>query len=286
MIIFFKPQRAFVAFVLASASLLASADDDVTRSEIFVSKTCPVSQVSVSSRESSFASVIALKVLGGFAEGAIKTAAAVLKEAAKDDLITVKATNSTYLFRSDSMGGVGTNPDFFCLVFFKGRLGAWNDKRAISNLAGFSKNKGLRDLPDIYYEASMQLSPDGSFFRLRPQIVRYSDTGAKGWGGKSDTAILTVFFGVPASAKPFGTAIVQLPKLPAGRDFLAPNETSRWIPLPAIADDDKASQALLAKEGVKDANAALSQVAKHSLVINRPDLLGFQKFGLEVLGVQ
>jgi hypothetical protein len=37
---------------------------------------------------------------------------------------------------------------------------------------------------------------------------------------------------------------------------------------------------------VKDANAALSQVAKHSLVINRPDLLGFQKFGLEVLGVQ
>lgn len=237
----------------------AIAEGNSKRAGVYIEQSCPVSQVSAKSRETGVLEIIALKVLGRVVEGAINTGSAMLKEAAKDESIKTAVANSTYLYATDGLGGVGLNPDFVCLVFFSGTSGSWNSKRILSssqeqNLRGFSEREQLQDFPDFYFEALIEPSHDGAYFRLRPKSIRYAKSLSRGFGSKSTSAFLTVAFGDPSKEGDhyqFGSAALPLPSQGLENSITnvsKQNVATGWIPMLALAPDNATSQDLITEE--------------------------------------
>lgn len=246
--------------VLSFVSTGVRANGDLTRAAVYVEQTCPVSQVSAKSRETGGLEIIALKVLGRVVEGAINAGTAMLKEAAKDESIKTVVANSTYLYTTDGIGGVGLNPDMVCLVFYSGNSGSWSSTRVLTtpqeqNFRGFSEREKLRDFPDFYFEALIEPSHDGAYFRLRPKAIRYVKTTSRGFGNKSTSAFLTLAFGDPSKdgdAYHFGSSSLALPALGPNDSILEYNSklssATGWIPMLALAPDQATSQDLITEE--------------------------------------
>jgi len=244
---------AAALWALPPAAYAAEPQDMVVKT--LALQTCPVTQNAASGRESALLAALAIKFVEKVAEGAVNLGANLLAEAAKDKTVPTVAASSGYLYASNGLGDVMLHPRIRCVVFFRGNRGAWNPvlQAGNQNLRIFAKGQNLKDIPDVYFEAWLEPSTDGTFFRLKPMAVRYASPMAHAWAGGTKSAVVTIDFTDPSNEPDKKTfASVVLPGiLPQAGEVSITDQAdvmTAWMQLPQLGADDAAAQKILAAE--------------------------------------